>query len=364
MEYDFLIVGAGLYGAVCGEQLTKRGKKVLIIDRRSHIGGNVYTEKMENINVHKYGAHIFHTARKDIWEYVNRFAEMLPYIHCPKAFYKGKYYSLPFNMNTFNEIWGVKEEREVKDIINNQIKESNIKNPQNLEEQAISLVGKDIYNILIKGYTEKQWGRSCDKLPPFIIKRIPVRFTFDNNYFNDAYQGIPQNGYTKMIEKMIEGIEVITGEDYKSFILKTKDTFKNVIYTGGIDEYYDYKLGKLEYRTIYFENKVYNENSYQERSVINYTDKEVPYTRIIEHKKFEDSISLKTVVSFEYSKKWEEGDEPYYPVNDVINNQLYQKYKELNKDDNIHFGGRLGEYKYYDMDKVILSALEYCKEIE
>lgn len=363
-KYDFLIVGAGLYGAVFAHEAKKRGKTCLIIDKREHIAGNIYTENMEGINVHKYGAHIFHTNNKEVWDYVNNFAEFNRYTNSPIANYHGEIYNLPFNMNTFNKMWGVVTPEEAKEEIRKQCRDNYVENPKNLEEQAINLVGKDIYEKLIKGYTEKQWGRPCSELPAFIIRRLPVRFTYDNNYFNDTYQGIPIGGYTNMVEKMIDGIEVKLNTDY----LENKDKWDNmaerVVYTGPIDAYFDYKLGILQYRSISFENEVLDIENFQGNAVVNYTDKETPYTRIIEHKHFEFGNQPKTIISKEYSKEWGMGDEPYYPINDSKNNELYNKYTELAKDeDNIIFGGRLAEYKYYDMDKVIEVALEKVKEI-
>lgn len=363
-KYDFLIVGAGIYGAVFAYEAKKRGKTCLIIDKRNHIAGNIYTEKIENINIHKYGAHIFHTNNKVVWDYVNNFAEFNRYTNSPVANYCGEIYNLPFNMNTFNKMWGVTTPDEARDEIKKQCIDSYIENPKNLEEQAINLVGKDIYEKLIKGYTEKQWGRPCSELPAFIIKRLPVRFTYDNNYFNDMYQGIPIGGYTAMVKKMIDGIEVKLNVDY----LKGKDKWDSiadkVIYTGPIDAYFDYRLGVLQYRSIYFENEILDIENFQGNAVVNYTDKETPYTRIIEHKHFEFGNQPKTIISREYSKEWRMGDEPYYPINDSKNNELYNKYKELSRSEtNVIFGGRLGEYKYYDMDKVIEAALGKVKEI-
>lgn len=362
--YDYLIVGAGLYGAVFANEAKKAGKKVLVIDRRSTIAGNVYTEKMEGIQVHKYGAHIFHTNNKKVWEYVNQFAEFNRFTNSPVANYKGELYSLPFNMYTFNKMWGVVTPQEAKEKIQEQKKEAGITDPKNLEEQAISLVGTDIYEKLVKGYTEKQWGRPCSELPAFIIKRLPVRLTFDNNYFNALYQGIPIGGYTKMVENMLEGIEVRLGVDY----LKEKAYFdsmaEKVVYTGPIDAYFNYSQGVLEYRSVRFETEVLDMPNFQGNAAVNYTDRETPWTRIIEHKWFEfgkdenGNDIPKTVISREYSSEWNVGDEPYYPVNDEKNSTLYQKYKDLAaKEDKIIFGGRLGEYKYYDMDAVIASAL-------
>lgn len=362
-KYDFLIVGAGLYGAVFAHEAKMRGKKCLIIDKRRHIGGNIYTEKIEDINVHKYGAHIFHTNNKDVWDYVNKFAQFNRYTNSPIANYKGEIFNLPFNMNTFNKMWGVITPKEAREKVEEQRRENYTEEPKNLEEQAINLVGIDIYEKLIKGYTEKQWGRSCRELPAFIIKRLPVRFTYDNNYFNSYYQGIPVGGYTSMIKSMIEGIDVKLNIDY----LKDKEKWNNiadkVVYTGPIDAYFNYKFGVLEYRSVRFEEEILECENYQGNAVVNYTDREIPYTRIIEHKHFEFGTQPKTIISREYSAEWELGDEPYYPVNDSRNNELYDKYRMLTKEeDKVIFGGRLGEYKYYDMDKVIESALKRAKE--
>ncbi len=366
--YDYIIVGAGLYGAVCAHEAKKAGKKVLVIDRRSTIAGNVYTEKIEGIHVHKYGAHIFHTNNKKVWEYVNQFTEFNRFTNSPVANYKGELYSLPFNMYTFNKMWGVVTPKEAEEKIQEQRSRAGITEPKNLEEQAISLVGTDIYEKLVKGYTEKQWGRDCAELPAFIIKRLPVRLTFDNNYFNALYQGIPIGGYTKMVENMLEGIEVRLGIDY----LKEKEYFdamaEKVIYTGPIDAYFNYSLGVLEYRSVRFDTEVLDMPNFQGNAAVNYTDRETPWTRIIEHKWFEfgkdeNGEDLpKTVISREYSSEWNVGDEPYYPVNDEKNGALYQKYQALAENEkNVIFGGRLGEYKYYDMDAVINSALEMIK---
>ncbi|MBQ0083358.1 MAG: UDP-galactopyranose mutase [Clostridiales bacterium] len=361
--YDYLIVGAGLYGAVFAREMTDKGYKCLVIDKREHIAGNVYTEDTEGINVHKYGAHIFHTSNKRVWDYVNRFAEFNRYTNSPVANFKGEIYDLPFNMNTFNKMWGVITPEQAKAKIEQQKKESGIKEPKNLEEQAISLVGKDIYEKLIKYYTQKQWGRPCTELPSFIIKRLPVRFIYDNNYFNDAYQGIAIGGYTKMVEKMLEGIEVRLNTDYFENE-NLKNEAKTVVYTGAVDAYFGYKLGYLEYRSVRFETELLDTENYQGNAVVNYTDGETPYTRIIEHKHFEFGTQPKTVISKEYSAEWKVGDEPYYPVNDDKNGKLYAEYKKLaDNEPNVIFGGRLGEYKYYDMDKVILSALEKIDEI-
>ena len=364
--YDYLIVGSGLYGAVCAYELKKRGKSVLVLEKRDHIGGNIYTENVEGINVHRYGAHIFHTHNKAIWEYINQFAEFNNYINQPVARYKDECYNMPFNMNTFTKLWrDVFTPAEAQKRIEEERAEGYTDNPQNLEEQAINLVGKTIYEKLVKGYTQKQWGRKCTELPAFIIKRLPVRFTFDNNYFNDRYQGIPVGGYTQIIEKMLDGVEVKLGCDFfadKEKYLKMAD---KVIYTGAIDRYYDYCYGALEYRSVRFETEVLDCPNYQGNAVINYTAYDVPYTRIIEHKHFEfDSTSPKTVISREYSSTWKLGDEPYYPVNDEKNGKLYLKYKELaDREDKVIFGGRLGQYKYFDMDDVIDSALETLKTL-
>ena len=358
-RYDYLIVGAGLFGATFAQTATKAGKRVLVIDKRNHIGGNIYTEEIEGIQVHKYGAHIFHTNSSRAWEYITQFASFNRYTNSPVANYYGEFYSLPFNMYTFNKMWGVTTPDQARAKIAEQRAESGITEPKNLEEQAISLVGTDIYEKLIKGYTMKQWGRPCTELPAFIIKRLPVRFTFDNNYFNALYQGIPQEGYTKMIENMLDGIEVRLGVDY--FV--EKDTLNamadKVIYTGPIDTYFNYCYGALEYRSVRFENEILDTDNYQGNAVINYTDSETPYTRIIEHKHFVFGTQEKTVISKEYSQEWTLGIEPYYPVNDETNTNLYKKYKELvDKEENVIFGGRLGQYQYYDMDAVILAALD------
>ena len=363
-EYDYLVVGSGLYGAIFAYEAKRRNKKVLVIEKRNHIGGNVYTENIEKINVHKYGAHIFHTNNKKVWEYINQFANFNRFTNSPIARYKNEIYSLPFNMYTFNKIWNVITPDEAKCKIEEQKRIANIGLPSNLEEQAISLVGFDIYEKLIKGYTEKQWGMQCKDLPSFIIKRLPVRYNYDNNYFDALYQGIPIGGYTKLIENMLKNIKVILNVDY----LKNKEYFnsitKKIIYTGAIDAYFDYKLGYLEYRTLNFEHEFLNSANYQGNAVVNYTDKEIPWTRITEHKWFEFGKDIegnkidKTIISKEYSVKWTHNDEPYYPINNEVNNNLYNKYRLLaNLNKNIIFGGRLGEYKYYDMDKVIESVL-------
>lgn len=357
--YDYLIVGAGLFGAVFAHEAYKKGRTCLEIDKRNNIGGNIYTESTEGINVHKYGAHIFHTSDKQIWDYVNRFAEFNNYINSPVAVYKDELYNLPFNMNTFSRMWNIRTPEQAKEIIASQIADLGITEPHNLEEQALSLVGRDVYEKLIKGYTEKQWGRDCKELPAFIIKRLPLRFVYDNNYFNDRYQGIPIGGYTAIIEKMLEGIEVRTGTDYFDFIRDNKNIARKTIFTGMIDEYYGYCYGPLQYRSVRFETEVLDCENYQGNAVVNYTDREVPYTRIIEHKHFEFGKQPKTVISREYSSEWKQGMEPYYPVNNEENNALYEKYRELaDKESNVIFGGRLGQYKYYDMDKVIAAALE------
>lgn len=370
MKYDYLIVGSGLFGSVFAYRAKQKNKKCLVIEKRNHIGGNIYCENIEGINVHKYGAHIFHTSNKEVWDFVNSIVEFNRYTNSPVANYKGKLYNLPFNMNTFYQMWGVTTPQQAKDKIEGQkllameaMKKEGIIEPRNLEEQAISLIGTDIYEILIKGYTEKQWGRKCTELPPFIIKRLPVRFIYDNNYFNDKYQGIPIGGYNKLINGLLNDIEVKTDVDF----FKNREYWENIaekiVFTGKIDEFYNYQLGKLEYRTVKFEEEIHNCSNYQGNAVINYTEKEVPYTRIIEHKHFEmfgaeiDNCP-KTVISKEYSTEWKDGMEPYYPVNDEKNNALYEKYKELaQKEKNVIFGGRLAEYKYYDMAPIVELAL-------
>lgn len=365
--YDYLVVGAGLFGAVFAREATDRGCSCLVIDRRNHIAGNAYCEDMYGIPVHTYGAHIFHTSDRKIWDYVNRFAEFNNFVNSPVAIYKDELYNLPFNMNTFAKMWNVKTPAEARQKIEEQKAEAGITEPQNLEEQAISLVGRDIYEKLVKGYTEKQWGRDCKDLPAFIIKRLPVRMIFDNNYFNDRYQGIPEKGYTEMVAAMLSGIEVRTGVDY----LKERDKYralaKKVIYTGALDEYFGYCYGNLQYRMVRFEQEVKDTDNYQGNAVVNYTEREIPYTRIIEHKHFYPGLKTgKTVISREYPAEWHPGEEPYYPINDARNAELYAKYKELaDREEGVIFGGRLGEYKYYDMDKVIASAWNLvAKEFE
>ena len=369
MKYDYLVVGAGLFGSVFAFEAKKKGKTCLVIDKRPHIGGNVYCEEIEGINVHKYGAHIFHTSNKATWEYVNQFAEFNNYINSPVAVYKDELYNLPFNMNTFSKMWNIRTPQEAKDIIAKQIAELHIEEPKNLEEQALSLAGRDVYEKLVKGYTEKQWGRDCRELPAFIIKRLPVRLTFDNNYFNALYQGIPVGGYTKMVENLLDGIEVRLNTEY----LENKEALdalaEKVIYTGPIDAYFGYELGTLEYRSVRFETELLDQENYQGNAAVNYTDRQTPWTRIIEHKWFEfgkDSEGNdipKTVISREYSSEWKLGDEPYYPVNDEKNGALYARYKKMaEKEEKVIFGGRLGEYKYYDMDAVIASSLELCEK--
>ncbi len=363
MRYDYLVVGAGLYGAVFAREAVKAGKSVLVVEKRDHVAGNVYTKSMEGINVHVYGAHIFHTNNKDVWDYVTQYAEFNRFTNAPVANYKGELYSLPFNMYTFNKMWGVVTPAEAEAKIEQQRREAGITEPKNLEEQAISLVGRDIFEKLVKGYTEKQWGRDCKDLPAFIIKRLPVRLTFDNNYFNALYQGIPMGGYTKLVENLLAGIEVRLEVDYLANKEELDALADKVVYTGPIDAYFGYGLGALEYRSVRFETEVLDVPNFQGNAAVNYTDRETPWTRIIEHKWFEFGTQPKTVISREYSSEWRPGDEPYYPVNDERNGALYQKYKALAEDErNIIFGGRLGEYKYYDMDAVIASALEMCKK--
>ncbi|MBQ7836414.1 MAG: UDP-galactopyranose mutase [Clostridia bacterium] len=356
--YDYLIVGAGLFGAVFAREMTDMGKKCLVIDKRDHIGGNIYTKETEGINVHVYGAHIFHTSNKRVWDYVNRFAAFNRYTNSPIAYYRGEVYNLPFNMNTFSRLWGVVTPDEAKAKIEEQVREAGITEPKNLREQAISLVGRDIFEKLVCGYTEKQWGRRAEELPSFIIKRLPVRFTYDNNYFNDRYQGIPEGGYTKMVENMLSGIDVKLSCNYFEDRERYNAMAHKVLFTGMIDEYYDYVYGELEYRSLRFETEVLDCENYQGNAVVNYTEYDVPYTRIIEHKHFEFGTQEKTVITKEYPTAWKKGDEPYYPMNDEKNNALYQKYKELgDKEDKVIFGGRLGMYKYFDMHHVVHEAL-------
>lgn len=364
MNYDYLIVGTGLFGSIFAYEATRQGKKCLVIDKRPHIGGNIYTENIEGINVHRYGAHIFHTSNKEIWDYIQQFAEFNRYTNSPVARYKNELYNMPFNMNTFNKLWGVVTPKEAKEKIEEEKKEAGITEPKNLEEQAISLVGKTIYEKLVKGYTEKQWGQRSTQLPSFIIKRLPVRFTYDNNYFNDKYQGIPIGGYTQIIEKMLDGIEVRLNCNFFENREELESIANKIVFTGPIDEYYNFQFGDLEYRSLRFETEILEEQNYQGNAVVNYTEYEVPYTRIIEHKHFEfDVESPKTVITKEYPAKWEKGKEPYYPINNERNNTLYEKYKKLAEQDNkVIFGGRLGEYKYYDMDKVVAEALKCVKE--
>jgi len=355
MMYDYLIVGSGLFGSVFAYEANKRGKKVLVIDQRNHVGGNIYTEVNEGINIHKYGAHIFHTSNDNIWEYINKFSKFNRFTNSPMAVFKDEIYNLPFNMNTFSKLWNIKTPSEAKKIIEEQRKEINY-TPTNLEEQAIKLAGRDIYEKFIKGYTEKQWGRKCTELPPFIIRRLPVRFTYDNNYFNDTFQGIPIGGYTNIIDNMLHNIEIRLNTNF--FDIKDKIKFKKVIYTGKIDEYFDYQYGKLDYRSLYFKEEVLDIENYQGNAVINYNQFEVPYTRIIEHKHFENSISDKTIITKEYPCEYNNRNEPYYPINDSKNNELYNKYEKLAKSEtNVIFGGRLGLYKYFDMDDIIEKAL-------
>ena len=363
MQYDYLIVGAGLYGAVFARELTDSGKRCLVIDRRSHIAGNIYTESISGINVHKYGAHIFHTSDKEVWSYVNRFAEFNHFINSPIAVYGDELYNLPFNMNTFSKMWGIRTPAEARAKIAEQVAELNITEPKNLEEQALSLVGTDVYTKLVKGYTEKQWGRDCKDLPAFIIKRLPCRFTYDNNYFNDRYQGIPIGGYTAMVEKMLAGVEVRLDTDYFDLIDKEPEIAKKIVYTGCIDEFFGYRLGPLQYRSVRFETEELPMEDFQGNAAVNYTAREVPYTRIIEHKHFEFGKQPTTIISREYSAEWQPGMEPYYPVNDAENGALYAEYKKLaDAQGNVIFGGRLGQYRYYDMDKVIRAALDDLKK--
>ena len=372
MKYDYLIVGSGLFGAIFANEANKKGKQCLVIDKRNHIGGNIYTENIEGINVHKYGAHIFHTSNKEVWEYINKFAEFNRYTNSPVARYKDELYNMPFNMNTFNKLWGVITPAEAKAKIEEEKNEAGIVEPKNLEEQAISLVGKTIYEKLVKGYTEKQWGKRATDLPSFIIKRLPVRFIYDNNYFNNIYQGIPIGGYTQIIEKMLDGIEVKLNYDFFEYREELENIAEKIIFTGQIDKYYNYQFGELEYRSLRFETEILDEENYQGNAVVNYTEYEIPYTRIIEHKHFEYGASLgkipegkaqnKTIITKEYPDTWSKEKEPYYPINNERNNTLYEKYKELaDKDPKVIFGGRLGQYKYFDMDKVIEEALKLVK---
>lgn len=363
-KYDYLIVGSGLFGAIFAYEAKKRGKECLVIERRDHIAGNIYCENVHGINVHKYGAHIFHTSNRAVWDYINQFAEFNNYINSPVAIYKDELYNLPFNMNTFSKMWGIKTPAEAQAIIEKQKAEYNITEPKNLEEQALSLIGKDVYEKLIKGYTEKQWGRSCTELPAFIIKRLPVRYTYDNNYFNDRWQGIPIGGYTKIIEKMLVGIDVLTSTSFEDYKAAHDISDMRIVYTGNIDEYFGYKYGALQYRTVRFETEYMPDvDNYQGNAVVNYTEREVPYTRVIEHRHFEKCDAKGTVVSKEFSSEWSVGIEPYYPINNDENNALYQKYEQLaSQEKNVIFGGRLGKYKYYDMDKVIEAALQAVSE--
>ena len=361
--YDYLIVGAGLFGAVFAHEAHKKGKTCLVIDKRSHVGGNVYTEEIERIQVHKYGAHIFHTSNKKVWDYVQQFAEFNRYTNSPIAKYKDEIFNMPFNMNTFNKMWGVVSPEEARNKIEEQIQEANITNPSNLEEQAISLVGKDIYEKLVKGYTQKQWGRACTELPAFIIKRLPVRFTYDNNYFNDLYQGIPIGGYTQIIEKMLQGIDLKLDYDFFKHREELEKITDKIVFTGMIDQYYDYCYGELEYRSLKFVTEILDIENYQGNAVVNYNEYEVPYTRIIEHKHFEYGTQEKTVITKEYPAQWKEGNEPYYPMNDEKNNKLYEKYRNLaDNEERVVFGGRLGMYKYFDMHQVIAEALKCVEE--
>lgn len=371
MHYDYLVVGAGLFGAVFAHEMKRKNKTAVVIDKREHIAGNIYTEKIHDISVHRYGAHIFHTSDKQVWDYVNQFAEFNQYINSPIARYKDELYNLPFNMNTFSKMWGIVTPKEAKEKIAEQIAQLSIKEPQNLEEQALSLVGPDVYEKLVKGYTEKQWGRDCKELPAFIIKRLPLRFVYDNNYFNDRYQGIPIGGYTQIVEKMLESIEVKCKVSYQDFVTEKEtsdgvtiedingNTYGKVVYTGMPDEYFNFCLGHLEYRSLRFETELLEDcDNYQGNAVVNYTEREIPYTRIIEHKHFEFGTQKDTVITREYPAEWKPGEEPYYPVNNARNNELFEKYQELMKEKkHILFGGRLGQYKYFDMDKVIAAAL-------
>ena len=371
MHYDYLIAGAGLFGAVFAHEMHKQGRKVLVVEKRDHIAGNIYTEKVMGINVHRYGAHIFHTSDEEVWNYVNQYARFNHYVNSPVAVYRDELYNLPFNMNTFSRMWNIKTPKEAKEIIAKQTGEFAGITPQNLEEQALQLAGRDVYEKLVKGYTEKQWGRDCKDLPAFIIRRLPLRFTYDNNYFNDRFQGIPEGGYTQIVEKLLEDIPVLTGVSLQEYqtanaarTADEQDSWDRLLYTGMIDEYYHYRLGTLEYRSLRFETEeLPEEDNYQGNAVVNYTEREVPYTRIIEHKHFEFQTGEGTVITREYPATWKKGDEPYYPINDEKNGALYAQYAELaKKEANVLFGGRLGQYKYYDMYKVIRSALDMVKE--
>ena len=371
MHYDYLIAGAGLFGAVFAHEMHKQGRKVLVVEKRDHIAGNIYTEKVMGINVHRYGAHIFHTSDEEVWNYVNQYARFNHYVNSPVAVYRDELYNLPFNMNTFSRMWNIKTPKEAKEIIAKQTGEFAGITPQNLEEQALQLAGRDVYEKLVKGYTEKQWGRDCKDLPAFIIRRLPLRFTYDNNYFNDRFQGIPEGGYTQIVEKLLEDIPVLTGVSLQEYqtanaarTADEQDSWDRLLYTGMIDEYYHYRLGTLEYRSLRFETEeLPEEDNYQGNAVVNYTEREVPYTRIIEHKHFEFQTGEGTVITREYPATWKKGDEPYYPINDEKNGALSAQYAELaKKEANVLFGGRLGQYKYYDMDKVIRSALDMVKE--
>ncbi|MDE7198453.1 MAG: UDP-galactopyranose mutase [Lachnospiraceae bacterium] len=376
MKYDYLIVGAGLYGSVFAHEMNRKGRRVLLIDRRGHIAGNVFTENVEGIQVHRYGAHIFHTSDRKIWDYVNQFAVFNHYVNSPVANYKGEIYNLPFNMNTFSRMWGVVTPEQARAKIAEQIADLHIGEPSNLEEQALSLVGRDVYEKLVKGYTEKQWGRPCRELPAFIIRRLPLRFIYDNNYFNDPYQGIPIGGYTAMVEKLLEGVEIRTGISYRDFVTEQEregrvcavdrqgNTYEKIVYTGMIDEYFDYALGHLEYRSLRFETETLADcDNYQGNAVVNYTEREIPYTRVIEHKHFEFGTQKGTVITREYPALWKEGEEPYYPINDEKNDTLLKKYQEMaGEKPHVIFGGRLGQYRYYDMDKVIAQALEAAEQ--
>ena len=359
MKYDYLIVGAGLYGAVFAHEAVSHGKKVLVIDRRPHIAGNIYCEEQDGILIHRYGAHIFHTSDEKVWEYANRFVHFNHYINSPVAFYRGEVYNLPFNMNTFSKMWGIRTPQEAKEIIASQIADLHITEPSNLEEQALSLVGRDVYEKLVKGYTEKQWGRKCTELPAFIIRRLPLRFTYDNNYFSDPHQGIPVEGYTEFVKRLLSGADLMLNTDYREFLRANPDAASKTVFTGMIDEYYDFCFGHLEYRSLRFEDERPDTDNYQGNAVVNYTEAEVPYTRIIEHKHFVFGKQENTIITREYPSEWKAGAEPYYPINNERNNTLYKKYRDLaRREENVLFGGRLGTYRYYDMDKVIAAALK------